>query len=102
MINEKFTLNEVFKEAKGRVDGSATLIFMLGSVFMPVLVAGLKPVRFGYFEFNWTGLTVPVIIFLTYIRFRQLDADESKLRQIINSVLIGVASFSLVYVFNFR
>ncbi len=102
MINEKSTLSAVFKEAKGRVDGLVVLIIMCFSLCVPIFIAILKAIRLGYFEFNWPGLTVPVIIFLIYIRFRQIATTESKFRQIFDSVLIGGASFALIYAFNFK
>ena len=102
MINGKSTLNAVFKEAKKRIDGLATIVLIILSVFVPILIAGLKAIRFGYFKFNWLGLTVPIIVFLIYIRFRQIATTESKFRQIFDSMLIVGISFSFIYAVNFK
>jgi hypothetical protein len=102
MINEKSTLSAVFKEAKERIDGLATVVLIILSVFVPIFISGLKAVRFGCFELNWLGLTVPIIVFLIYIRFRQIATTESKFRQIFDSMLIVGISFSFIYAVHFK
>lgn len=101
MINEQASLGEVFKDAMSRIDGLLTLICMAVSAFFPIGVAIVKIYFSGSFSFNWVALTAPVIIFLVYVRSRQLNAIESKVRQISNSMLIGLVSFLFVYALNF-
>ena len=102
MINERFTLKEAFMEGKQRVDGATAFICMFFSLIAPFVVAVFKFIKYDAIQFNWLGFTVPIITFLIYVRSRQLDADESRVRKIINSVLIGVVSFSFIYAVNFR
>ncbi len=102
MINEKSTLSAVFQEARTRIDGLVALALIAFSVLVPIFIAAFKAIRFGSLEFNWPGLFVPLIIFLIYVRFRQIATTESKFRQIFDSVLIGGISLSLVYAVNLK
>lgn len=102
MLNVQLTLTEAFSEAKERIDGVTMIISVIISIFLPVFLFFLKIIRSEEMQFNWPGLIVPLLVFISYARFRQSDPDERKFRQIINSVLLLLVSFSLIYVINFK
>ena len=101
MINSNLTISEVFAEAKSRIDGTVTLIFMAIAGFSPVVIGFFRLLFQGGFVLRWYGFLAPLLIFIFYVRIRQWDFSEERSRQIFNAVLIIAVAVAWIYVLNF-
>jgi hypothetical protein len=101
VINERQTIRGAVKEARGRFDGIVALFCMAVALATPFICLIYRYLREDKFSFNVTAAFLPVVIFLLYIKFRQLDADDAFWRQCLNALIIFLSSIALTYGLNF-
>lgn len=102
MIDFKAPVSDVFKEAKGRIDGLVMLISLFLSMILPIAIAILRYFLIGSLSINWVNFFAPLMIFLSYIRIRQSSFRERKYTRIFNAVLVAIFSVMWIYFLNFK
>ncbi len=102
MIDERKSVLETLKDSSKRFDGKAMLLTCACSIFIGlfwivIFIFNIKPIEELWKSF-FGVLAIPALIFISYVRLRQLDATSSMSGQIINSIIVSFSGCAFLYI----